>query len=307
MRLKELLLNFSFPFNNWYNSKEWYLLIRNDLPRVLRVWHGNREILDSYMDKKGELTPEGVFEIKETIDLMFMANSWKYDHLYGIYTAEYNPIWNYDGSETREYREDYSDSKTGYDESTNSGKDTNVKSGYQDNNKTGYSEVTRSGSESHGKTGTETNVQTGSIKDQNGGKLQNARTTFDSATGLNTDSTTDTTETTTTFNSKSDALTYNTTETDSFTNRKDKTDYQNIKDTLTYHDVKDELTHGKKVKDEYHSGANGYKNSTETLTRGGNQGTTTTQAMANEELELAGKLKLLQTIALDLVNTICYS
>lgn len=306
MRLKELLYNFNFPFNNWYNSKEWYLLIKNDLLRMLRTWHGNREIFDTYLNDKGELTVEGEFEIKEAIDLLFMANSWKYDHLYSIYTAEYNPIWNYDGTETRNTRRDYSDSKTGYDESINSGTDSTTRTGNKTNARTGYDSLVKTGSESDGKTGTETNVQTGSIKDQNGGKLQNARTTFDSATGLNTDSTTDTTETTTTFNSKSDALTYNTTETKSFTNRTDTQNFNNTT-TETYNSIKDSTTHGKKVKDEYHSGANGYENTTETLTRGGNQGTTTTQAMATEELELATKLKLLQTIALDVVNTICYS
>ena len=108
-------------------------------------------------------------------------------------------------------------------------------------------------------------------KDTAGGALTDSRTTFDSASFLDTDKSTDTRTNTKTFNQK-----------------------------------KDETTWGKKDTMEYDSTHTIAESETETLVRGGNQGTTTTQAMIQEQLALAGKLNLLQVIALDVVHGICY-
>lgn len=241
MLLKDLVTNdnFSLIFNNAYNSKEWYLLIKNDLPRMLRLWHGRREVYDYLLDPKDGLTPAALQDIRDLIDLSFMNNEWKYDHLYSIYKAEYNPIWNYDGSEKRTFQRDMTDNKSGKDTVTNSGKDS-----------TEY---------------------LGSEKDTNSGSLQEARTTFDSDTDYDTNKTTDTRAVTKTFTGR-----------------------------------KDELTHGKKAETDYNSGNTIHEETTEEMVRGGNQGTTTTQDMAEQELILAHKLQLLSTICLDIVEAICY-
>ena len=175
MILKELLTDpgFSFPFNNFYNSRPWYLLIKTDLQRMLRTWFGRRELLDDLL-AAGELTPEALDEIENTIDLAFMANTWKYDHLYGIYAAEYNPIWNYEGTERRDFQRDYTDAHTGKDTDTNSGTDTTSYKGTQ--------------------------------KDTNSGDLQESRTTFDSDTDYDTNKTTDTRAVERTFTNRQDEL-----------------------------------------------------------------------------------------------------
>lgn len=241
MYLKDLIANenFSLLFNNAYNSKEWFLLIKNDLPRMLRLWHGRREIYDYLLDPEDGLTPEALQDIRDLIDLSFTNNSWKYDHLYSIYKAEYNPIWNYDGSELKETTRNYTDEHTGTDTDTHSGQDT----------------LTYSGTE----------------KDENSGALQEARTTFDSDTDYDTNKTSDTRATT-----------------KSFTNRVDTTG------------------HGHEIETEYDSEHTITETVKETMKRGGNQGTTTTQDMAEQELVLAHKLQLLSTICLDIVEAICY-
>lgn len=215
--------------NNFYNSRPWFLLIKNDLLRMLKYWHGNREMFDDMTDS----------DITDLLDLSFMANCWKYDHLYELYIAEYNPIWNYEGSETRDRTLTSNDSHTGQDTSTLSGHDDTV--------------------------------QTGSIKDQNGGALTRSRTTYDSSTELETDKEADTRETTTTYNSKKDEVTYGKT------------------DTMTY-------ASGHSIGETEH----------EVMTRGGNMGTTSTQSMMLQEMDVAIKMRLLDTIALDCVQTICY-
>lgn len=242
MKLKEVLQNaaFSLPFNNFYNSKPWYLLISADLPRMLKTWYGRRDVLDDFLTRSGELDADGLEEISNCIDLALMANTWKYDHLYGIYAAEYNPIWNYEGSEHRETVREFTDKHTGKDTDTNSGTDTTTYKGSQ--------------------------------KDANSGSLQEARTTFDSDTDYDTNKTTDTRAIERTFTNRSD-----------------------------------EFKHGKKTETDYNSTNTVNESVKETMERGGNMGVVSTQTMAEQEIELAGKLQLLQTITLDIVDAICYS
>ncbi len=242
MKLKELLNNpdFSVPFNNFYNSKPWYLLISADLIRMLKTWYGRRDVLDDFLNRSGELEADGMEDIQNCIDLALMANCWKYDHLYSIYSAEYNPIWNYEGSEKRETVRDMTDAHTGKDTDTDSGTDT-----------TSYK---------------------GSQKDTNSGSLQEARTTYDSDTDYDTNKTTDTRAT-----------------------------------ERTYTDRQDELKHGKKTETDYNSTNTVHEAVTETMERGGNMGVVSTQTMAQQEIELAGRLQLLQSITLDIVSAICYN
>lgn len=227
--------------NNFYNSKGWFLLIKNDLMRMLRIWFGKREIFDSFLNDFGTaFRDDSIQDMKDTIDLMFMSNTWKYDHLWMIYTAEYNPIWNYDGSETKETDRTFTDAHTGQDSTAS--------------------------------TGTDTTAYKGTQKDTNSGSIQTARTTYDSSTDYNTNKETDTRSTERTFTNRQDELTHGKTDTTTFGNT---------------HTVGEHIT--------------------ETMQRGGNQGTTTTQEMADQEIRLAGKMNLLHTIALDVVQCLCYS
>ena len=324
MKLKEMLTNFNFPFNNWYNSKEWYLLIRADLPRMLRTWYGNRELFDMYLDRHGDLTPAGVLEIKDAIDLTLMANTWKYDHLYEIYTAEYNPIWNYDGTD-REERErtntgTQGNARTGDDTLELLGSEKNEHKGHDYLEKSGTEYTERTGNETLEPSGTEKVTRDGSMVESHSGGPTNSRTTFDSTTFYDTDKTVDTGKTATTYGKDSSGTTDPFTETTSFQTRKDTRTYNQVKDTTGFTLRKDDTQFdsynersftGRKDKTTYNSTTTRTDDLTEretiTRTRGGNQGTTTTQSMMAEEMEIATRFKLLNTITLDIVNAICYS
>lgn len=324
MKLKEMLTNFNFPFNNWYNSKEWYLLIRADLPRMLRTWYGNRELFDMFLDKHGDLTPAGEIEIKDTIDITLMANTWKYDHLYNIYTAEYNPIWNYDGTDKEERERTntgtQANARSGYDTLEKLGSEKNEHGGNDYLEKTGKEASERSGNETVEPTGSEKLTRDGSVVESHSGGPTNSRTTFDSAAFLDTDKTVDNGKTATTYGKDGSGNTDPYTETTSFTQRKDTKTYNQVKDETSFTNRKDDTHYNshntlsftnRKDKTSYDSTTTRTDDLTEhetvTRTRGGNQGTTTTQSMMAEEIEIATRLKLLNTITLDIVNAICYS
>ena len=175
MKLKTVLgdINFKIPTgNNFYNSTGWFLMTKEYLIKYMKMYYGNREVLDGFLDPAGKLTAQGVTDMVDTIDLTLMANTWKYDHLYALYVAKYNPIWNYEGSEERHRERDYTDEHTGTDTDTDSGTDT-----------TEYK---------------------GSEKDTNSGGVQNAKTTYDSDTDYDTEKSTDTRSTERTFTNRKD-------------------------------------------------------------------------------------------------------
>ena len=264
---------FTLPtLNNFYNSEPWYLFTINILPGILKRYYGNRELFDDIiLDSSGHdrTDTDIIQETKDSVDYLFIMNNWKYKHLYDLYTAEYNPIWNVDGIEketiTRETK------NTGTQTNKGSGDDTLVKSGNMTDKKTGDDTI----------------VQTGSIKDENGGGVQNARTTFDSgSTHYDTDKTTDTGSTTTTFNQKTDKTTYNSTNTTTYNSVQDKTTYGKT-DTRT-----DNLTENESI--------------STIKERGGNIGVTMTQDMFSREVNLTDTFKFIDTIARDIAINISY-
>ena len=201
----------------------------------------------------------------------------KWTHIWDLYQLDYNPIENYNMIEN--------------------GSDTNTKTGSLDRSgaitRTGSLDrsgaITKTGSESVSDditySGKESNTRTGNIEDS-GAKADNQADRdskiygYNSSTGVNSESDTQQSshKNTQTYNNLKDEKTF-TSRTDSrditttFTNRADtdsrKDTYNNIADTdtrkETYNNIKDE---------HYHN-----------LTRSGNIGVTTTQQMAESELE----------------------
>lgn len=197
--------------NHYYNSDDWYVHTAQYLDRLLSSTQGTRELFDEY---KAEHT-----EIVDAVDDLFMFNTYKYRHLWKLYTAEYNPLWNVDGTE-KTIRERLN---TGTQENKLSGKDSLEYFGSEKDSHTGHDDVT----------------QTGSVTDTNSGNITSARTTFDSHEFADTDKDTDSRSTTTTFNSKKDQSNYNSDMTHSFTGRKDETSFGKTDtrtDNLTEHE-----------------------------------------------------------------------
>lgn len=201
----------------------------------------------------------------------------KWTHIWDLYQLDYNPIENYNMIE--------------------SGTDVNIKSGSLDRSgaitRTGSLDrsgaITKTGSETVSDditySGKESNTRTGNIEDS-GAKADNQADRdskiygYNSSTGVNSESDTQQSshKNTQTYNNLKDERSFtdrsdNRDITTTFTNRADtdsrKDTYNNIADTDTrkekYNNIKDDTRHN--------------------LTRSGNIGVTTTQQMAESELE----------------------
>lgn len=200
----------------------------------------------------------------------------KWNHIWDLYVAEYNPIENYNMIEN--------------------GGDTNVKTGSLDRS----GAITRSGSLSHGGAltrsgsvgvsddveykGKSENKRTGNVVDA-GLKVDNETTNdnklygYNSSTGVNSDSSTQQAghKNTQTFNDLKDEQT--------FTNRKDERDitttYNALTDTDTRTETYNSIADTDTRKDTYNDITD---TKTHELTRSGNVGVTTTQQMMEQEI-----------------------
>ena len=293
MLIKDLIREgLTIPENPLYSSEPWFVFAKPYLTMIMQRFYGRREILDSIADDAAT-TADIIADVRATIMPLFAINTWKYKHLYNLYAAEYNPIWNVDGTEkTITHRKtvgtkDATDSKSGDDTLEYLGEET----------------FGKGGTETITFDGTETHEKKGSVFTKGNGDNQEAKTTFDSDTDYDTvknttndsgvttygktDLATDPLQDITSFSDRENETTYNTTDTRSFDKRKDKTTYDS-KNTL------DEDT------------TENYDETVEHI-RTGNIGVTQTQAMASAELDLAGRFKFLDIIAHDIVNVIAYS
>ena len=302
--------------NNFYNSEEWFLNTHALMDMLLKRSHGSREIFDRLNDGTAQT-------IKDEIDELFVFNNYKYKHLWDLYVAEYNPLWNVDGTETIERDR----KNTGTETHKLSGKDTLEKlgtekdahAGYDTFGQAGTEKVEKNGSETDTPEGTQTLAKTGSITEEHSGGVENGRTTFDSASFLGTDKTTDTSKISTTYsqNISGGANPYN--EVQSFDQRVDTHSYNQVTeeksfdgrlDTTTY---LSDMTHSfTNRKDEQNYGKQDQRtdnlNEKETIvhTRGGNIGTTMTQQLEEAELSWTLKFNLINMIIQDIANQISY-
>lgn len=111
-------------------------------------------ILDNYFLDQFYFRKLNRFGQKISTDLEYVINSLilihgvEWDRLYTDYTAEYNPIWNVDGSTTETETRDLTKTQTGTGDFTDSGTDT----------------TTRTGTDTTAYTGTDTDTATESIQ-----------------------------------------------------------------------------------------------------------------------------------------------
>lgn len=326
MLIKDLTHKLDIAENNpRYNSDEWYLYIRTRMDHLLNIRFGTRELFDYISISTDPQTDAAYY-----IDSVLEYNAYKYRHLWKLYTAEYNPLWNVEGTETTERTR----KNTGTQEDKLSGKDTLSKSGTEKNEKSGHDDLTKSGtekvdrgghddltmsgSEADAKTGSDTLAYSGTEKDEKGGAVTTAKTTFDSATFLDTEKQSDTTSNTRSFTNRQDQTTYLSTTTKSFTDRKDQTDY-NSNDTLSFTNRKDEQAYNSSNtlsftnrKDETDYGKtntrtdNLTEKETTVVTRGGNIGVTMASQLQTGENEWLKRFNFLDTVARDIANEISY-
>lgn len=162
--------------HTWINS---YVMIR----------YGAREIMEHLI---GDTLLDTINNIHNETYMMALNNQYKYNHLYDLFLADYEPLWNVDGTTKTTF--DWDMNRTGKDEVTRSGEDKNV----------------RSGNQANAVTGTDTTT--------------NSTTTYDSSSDHTTDKSA-------LLHGRTDTLTFNSvTDTRTYTNLKDSREYTNLKD-----------------------------------------------------------------------------
>ena len=307
--------------NSTYNSDPWYLFISTRLSSYIKRRCRWRPLFP-WIEK----APNPSTEAAEAVDTLLESNAYKYRHLWALYVAEYNPIWNYEGTEKETFTGATSGTKgntgtqtleySGSKSVAKTGDDTNVKSGNKSIGITGDDTNVKSGNMTNVTTGDETNVKTGNETLGHGKTDTESATTYDSGTLLtrtqNAASGTDTT----TYNSVQDKLTHNTTDTETYNSVQDKLTH-NTTETETYNSVQDKLTHNTTETESFTNrkdtrtdnlseASSGTSDYTKTIEKGGNMGVQTTQSMEEQEAAWIEKFNLLQQICTEICNEISY-
>lgn len=255
---------------------------------------------------------------------MYSLHSVEWDRLWEDYIAEYNPIWNVDGTIIETETRDLEANHTGTDTTAHTGTITNAKTGTDTHAKTGTesnqrdiditdtindsSTDTETGTDTHAKTGTETTANTGTQR------TDKTIFGFDSSTGANSDGETRT-------DNLQSQTTYNTTDTEtknlSNGHSGQRTDRQLGDDdnTTTYNTTDTETLNLQDQQTMANSDAT-TKNLKDTdegtitreTTRQGNIGVTMTQQMLQADKDYWTNITSLfyNTVIKDIVTELCY-
>lgn len=297
-----------------YLNESWYAFINNakvvygantlyTIEQMLSQSYGHREILEEYYEAEiyagtvDNVTDDQFNnivepELKQAVIDLFNAKNTEYKKIYAMATAEYNPLYNVDGTTTEVH--------SGTDTNTNSGTDSTAFTGTDTTRKTGTDTAARSGYDTEAKTGTEATARTGSdtvaltgddtVKSSGTDTTSNSGTDKRKNTGTQTtaDTNSDTiTNTVATFDSQANvndtasttAYGKTTTRTDNLTEeyenhksvgttygKQDKTTYDTSEQT-TYAST-DTLTHNTTDTSTYNSSVTDTHNTTDTLQYG---------------------------------------
>ena len=89
------------PLNpsNIYASHDWFIAIKDNINDFVKKWFGKREV---FLDEENVTDDEQLKDIRDTVDLWFISNDYRYSKLYETTQLEYNPLWNVDGTEVTE-------------------------------------------------------------------------------------------------------------------------------------------------------------------------------------------------------------
>ena len=230
-------------------------------------WKIISPLIEDYTDNIDELTNA---EKTQVASVIFSIYSDKWEKLYELLSLEYDPISNYDMTETEEIEGENSQTThhTGTETVRGTGTDTHTNTGTQQNADTGTETTTHTGT--RGVVGEE-HVSSGST-----GSIEN------SVYGFNSTSAVDDSASENTIEANSDTGTESTTTdnlTDTRTDALTHTRTDNLTDTET-RNLTDETTHNTT------DASSGDNTSSRTLTRRGNIGVTTSQQMIQSTIDL---------------------
>lgn len=222
-----------------YGSDDWFTWCKSWINQYIFSEYADRELFGRIEDADGSIAK--LLKVRDATHWLCIRNQYKYRHLYDLFLAEFEPLWNVDGTTKTTFA--WGMTRNGKDVLTRSGEDKNV----------------RSGNQANAVTGTDTTT--------------NSTTTYDSSADHPTDKSA-------LAHGRTDTLTFNSvTDTRTYTNLKDSREYTNLKDI---------------------------KDGTETVERSGNIGVTKATDLAADALDWAGRFKLPDIIACDIVGVISY-
>lgn len=287
--------------------------------------HSGEKIISPLVSKllvDDKLTSDSITRLASVI---FNLNHENWDRLYLALQKEYDPLQNYNGTETRTITTDENGSstlaRTGT-ESTNSDLvDTNIKSGNE--------VIASSGSDSLKKTGSDTETVDNNISETKSGtnnttrkntsNSKNSDSKDDSIYGFNSSSASPSDKSvSSSTGSETSSGTDNTTISETngtdintnTTNTHNTTDTQTYgkSDTHTYNSVKDERNNNSSsvlTLDTNDTGStSGHSESVDSLHREGNYGVRTTQEMISQEFELRMKYRFFDVVFADIDKTL---
>lgn len=237
---------------------------------------------------------------------MINNNRRKYERLFNLFSLEYNPLWNVDGTEERTTEHSGTSASSGTNTNNNtSALVTSFNDFVKSNEKTISDILNKEGTETDLRTlntaltylGTETNTKNGTETHQN------------ATTSFNSDTDYDTTKETISYNNLTDSKSYTNrsdtnTGTDSLVKSfNDRNDSRSLteSDSETYTGTKTDTNTTTSTETSSNSGTDTYAN-TDSLVRQGNIGVTSSQNLYNQELELLSKIVLYDELAHDIAS-----
>lgn len=105
MQLKDFSDQNFIPELGIYSSSNWFIGIKGHLQTILLALHGERYLQYNYkpsMSQADNMTA-AYDQLKNKIGSLFLLKMKSYEDMFNTLTAEYNPIWNYDGENTLTY------------------------------------------------------------------------------------------------------------------------------------------------------------------------------------------------------------
>ena len=253
------------------STAPWWKALEPHFDELIWQYFGEREIF--YTDKFDPREPgTTISNIIRSFAINLKTKAYKYERLYNIALAEYNPLYNVDAFEFENRELD----QTGTNEHTKSGTDETVRTGNETDEKSGSEANTRSGSEKLDISGTDTEIT--------------SRTTYDSATFYDVE------KKEKTPTQREDETTYN--------NVKDETTFSDRIDTHTYNSVTDGTTYNTSDLDN----RNYQDKEAIEKRRYGNIGVTASQDLVEKEIKLwGGSFDWMKKIIADCVNCVSYA
>ena len=229
--------------------------------------------------------------IRTLVDAVLTEKKYEIDTLYNTTILEYNPIENYNSTETETTQISGSeiDTISGSEIDTKSGSEIDTISGSEIDTKSGSEIDTKSGSETHSRTGNDSTTYTGGTTTTPTGSTSVTRkeTAFNEPSDLATSSqdvtSYDGMSTLEVFNDRADTNSHAETETATYNNLQNEHTFNDRKNEHTFNDRKNEhMFNDRKNEHTF----NDRKNE-RTFERKGNIGVTTSQQMLEQERNIA--------------------